>query len=322
MPSLEVISRAENLRRSSRPGFGTRLFCRPLDQHVESSISGLPGIQLTGVNNIQAFNVATNPVRSSHMESPGGFIEVFRGLRDGGEIGFEANLFPDGMPWQQIDHQRSQSSHTIFDDLFGDVDEDELYEMWVVPPRSARYCWLARGFPSVGGPVMYEQEGIMRMMFSFKVSGQPLQLYPVGVWTVKGTAADPHTPDVTAVSIQRDVGRAAGIGDPTAGALGIGADDLTFENGASQLGSLGTYYRSRLIVPRKWETWSKAKPTSPVSASDDTPTDLVFIHPADYSGLGEEANGFHTVASLNISGAATSATNYVAMLYREGGPFA
>ena len=305
MPSLEVISRAENLRRSSRPGFGTRLFCRPLDQHVESSISGLPGIQLTGVNNIQAFNVATNPVRSSHMESPGGFIEVFRGLRDGGEIGFEANLFPDGMPWQQINSERPTSSHTIFDDLFGDVDEDELYEMWVVPPRSARYCWLARGFPSVGGPVMYEQEGIMRMMFSFKVSGQPLQLYPVGVWRIQGDSDPPAKVALTG----RDIANAptATLTEP---------DDLVFAAGVLDN---DTYYRMRLIVPRKWETWSKAKQ----SADDGA---LTFTHEAsgadDYSSNATEGGGLHREAGITIAGARDATTDYLAMLYREGGPFA
>lgn len=301
MPSLAVINRAENLRRSSRPGFGTRLFCRPLDQHIESSINGVPGIQLTGVNNIQAFNVATNPVRSSHMESPGGFIEVFRGLRDGGEIGFEANLFPDGMDWQRIDSNRDAANHTIFDDLFGDVNEDELYEMWVVPPRSTRYCWLARGFPSVGGPVMYEQEGIMRMMFSFKVSGQPLQLYPVGIWSVKGMTDPPAaiTPH----------GR---IDTSTPATVLATPDDFSFI--AGELDN-DTYYRMRLVVPRKWETWSKAAVSSETGV-------LAIAHPGDYSLTGSEEQGFHNAAGTPGGAARTADTDYLALLYREGGPFA
>ena len=181
------------------------------------------------------------------------------------------------------------------------MDEDEIYEMWVVPPRSARYVWLARGFPSVGGPVMYEQEGIMRMMFSFKVSGQPLQMYPVGVWKVSNvTASEVSIPNFTH------------IGTPT-----IAVDDFTYENSANELGEAGVYYRNRLIVPRKWETWSKAKPI--VDA-----TDLVFTHPDEYSGAGDEATGFHGAANIagGAGGAAGADTSYITMLYREGGKFA
>ena len=293
------------------------------------------------------------------MESPGGFIEVFRGLRDGGEIGFEANLFPDGMDWQRIRHERNQASHTIFDDLFGDVDEDELYEMWVVPPRSTRYIWLARGFPSVGGPVMYEQEGIMRMMFSFKVSGQPLQMYPVGVWHIEGSnkrsniaeyASTTAYPVLTVVKVTASDGsityfrvdvaiHVANTDAPDDSNASWSAlddselvlntiaipnfthiaaptlttpDDFSFTD-ASVDDEI--YYRMRLIVPRRWETWSKA-----IQAPDmDT---LEIIHPADYSGLGDESQGFHKAAGINTSGVATADTNYVAMLYREGGPFA
>ena len=88
MVDLRRLSQATAYAQTSGSGFGTRMLCRPLDQHAFAPVE--ESMWLTGLRRANVANINTNPVVNVHMRSPGGFIEKFAGLRDGGDVMFEA----------------------------------------------------------------------------------------------------------------------------------------------------------------------------------------------------------------------------------------
>ena len=88
MVDLGQLAQSDAYAQTSGPGFGTRMLCRPLTEHNEAPIDG--SMWLTGLRRANALSMNTNPIPNAHMRSPGGFMEFFAGLRDPGDIQFEA----------------------------------------------------------------------------------------------------------------------------------------------------------------------------------------------------------------------------------------
>lgn len=110
MVNLGQLSASDSYAQTSGSGFGTRALCRRLTRHSEAPVEN--DVWLTGLRRANPFNGTTNPVVNAHMRSPGGFVESFAGLRDGGEISFEATFKNDAPPetpgflypqWQQFE---------------------------------------------------------------------------------------------------------------------------------------------------------------------------------------------------------------------------
>ena len=88
MVDLAQLSQSNSYAQTSGPGFGTRMLCRPLDEHDNGPADA--SMWLTGLRRANALSMNTNDIPNAHMRSPGGFIEFFAGLTDPGDIQFEA----------------------------------------------------------------------------------------------------------------------------------------------------------------------------------------------------------------------------------------
>ena len=93
MVNLGQLSASDSYAQTSGSGFGTRALCRRLSRHSAAPVD--MDVWLSGLRRANPFNATTNPVPNAHMRSPGGFMETFPGLRDGGDIQFEATFKND-----------------------------------------------------------------------------------------------------------------------------------------------------------------------------------------------------------------------------------
>ena len=192
MVDLAQLSQRDSYAQTSGPGFGTRMLCRPLDEHNTAPTD--VSMWLTGLRRANALSTNTNPIPNSHMRSPGGFMEFFAGLRDPGDIQFEAcwkNDVPRGdavvagskakasldfQRWQapsEADLEAGVDSEGFFHSLFYDR---QPFEAWVIPPQWTRGLIIVRGYASMVGPYPHEMEGVINFQGSFKASGKPMIL--------------------------------------------------------------------------------------------------------------------------------------------------
>ena len=188
MVNLGQLSVSDAYAQTSGSGFGTRALCRRLSQHSNAPVD--MDVWLSGLRRANAFNVTTNPVPNAHMRSPGGFMETFPGMRDSGDIQFEAcfkNDVPAGVlataagnitagdfqAWQAPVETDPEARKSFFHSLFFDR---EPFEMWVIPPQWTRGLWVARGYASMAGPFPHELEGVVNFQGSFKISGRAMML--------------------------------------------------------------------------------------------------------------------------------------------------
>ena len=193
MVNLAQLTQAESYAQTSGNGFGTRALCRRLSQHDNAPKD--MDVWLSGLRRANAFNVTTNPVPNAHMRSPGGFMETFPGMRDSGDIQFEA-CFKNDVPvgatagditagdfqaWQAPIEADDVEKKSFFHSLFFDR---EPFEMWVIPPQWTRGLWVARGYASMAGPFPHELEGVVNFQASFKISGRAMMLRGVYKGTV------------------------------------------------------------------------------------------------------------------------------------------
>ena len=191
MVNLAQLSVSDSYAQTSGSGFGTRALCRRLSRHSDAPTE--TDMWLTGLRRANPFNATTNPVPNAHMRSPGGFMETFPGLRDGGDIQFEAtfkNDVPSGstdfQAWQAPKEGDDLEDKSFFHSLFFDR---EPFEMWVIPPQWTRGLFIARGYASMAGPFPHEMEGVVNFQASFKISGRPMLLRGerVGTAVMTGT---------------------------------------------------------------------------------------------------------------------------------------
>ena len=210
MVDLGQLSQSNAYAQTSGPGFGTRMLCRPLDEHDDAPVDG--SMWLTGLRRANALSMNTNPIPNAHMRSPGGFMEFFAGLRDPGDIQFEAcwkNDVPKGATpgsdasatldfqrWQAPKEGDSEGNKGLFHSLFYDR---EPFEAWVIPPQWTRALIIVRGYASMVGPFPHEMEGVINFQGSFKASGKPMILrgVKVGGLATVALAAKPIVPDDT-----------------------------------------------------------------------------------------------------------------------------
>ena len=180
MVKLDELSQAVSYAQTSGSGFGTRMLCRRLSIHNTAPIEA--SVWLSGLRRANSLNMNTNPVVNAHMRSPGGFVETFAGLRDGGEIGFEAcfkndaprkSTNPDTQRWQAPQEGDDEDQKSFMHSIFYDR---EPFEVLVVPPQWTRGIVWARGYASMMGPIPLEMEAPVNFQGSFKVSGKPMLL--------------------------------------------------------------------------------------------------------------------------------------------------
>ena len=183
MVNLSQLSQSHAYAQTSGPGFGTRMLCRPLTEHNEAPIDA--SMWLSGLRRANALSTNTNPIPNSHMRSPGGFMEFFAGLRDPGDIQFEAcwkNDVPTGATasadsdfqrWQAPKESDDPGNRGFFHSLFYDR---QPFEAWVIPPQWTRGLIIVRGYASMVGPFPHEMEGVINFQGSFKASGKPMIL--------------------------------------------------------------------------------------------------------------------------------------------------
>ena len=190
MVNLGQLTQSNAYAQTSGPGFGTRMLCRRLDEHDKAPIDS--SMWLSGLRRANALSTNTNPIPNSHMRSPGGFMEFFAGLRDPGDIQFEAcwkNDAPRGITVANVggatDFQRWQAPSEA--DLTPPADNKEgffhslfynrqPFEAWVIPPQWTRGIIIVRGYASMVGPFPHEMEGVINFQGSFKASGKPMIL--------------------------------------------------------------------------------------------------------------------------------------------------
>ena len=209
MVDLGQLVQSNSYAQTSGPGFGTRMLCRPLDEHDNAPID--TSMWLSGLRRANALSTNTNPIPNSHMRSPGGFMEFFAGLRDPGDIQFEAcwkNDAPRGLAvaniggltdfqrWQapsEADLAAGDNREGFFHSLFYDR---QPFEAWVIPPQWTRGIIIVRGYASMVGPFPHEMEGVINFQGSFKASGKPMILRGIKL----GTTADTEDIAETAVN--------------------------------------------------------------------------------------------------------------------------
>ncbi len=202
MVNLAQLPQSDAYAQTSGPGFGTRMLCRPLNEHNNAPID--TSMWLTGLRRANALSMNTNPIPNAHMRSPGGFMEFFAGLRDPGDIQFEAcwkNDAPsnitgadiggedDFQRWQaptEADLEKAAGNEGLFHSLFYDR---QPFEAWVIPPQWTRGLIIVRGYASMVGPFPHEMEGVINFQGSFKASGKPMILRGVKVGVTDPDAA-------------------------------------------------------------------------------------------------------------------------------------
>ena len=191
MVNLAQLSQSNSYAQTSGPGFGTRMLCRPLDEHSSAPLDA--SMWLTGLRRANALSMNTNDIPNAHMRSPGGFIEFFAGLTDPGDIQFEACWKPDvpsgatakSKAAMTLDFQRWQAA--VENDLtIASADNEgffhsmfynrQPFEAWVIPPQWTRGLIVVRGYAKMVGPFPHEMEGVINFQGAFKASGKPMLL--------------------------------------------------------------------------------------------------------------------------------------------------
>ena len=213
MVDLAQLSQSNSYAQTSGPGFGTRMLCRRLTDHMDAPTH--VSMWLTGLRRANALSMNTNDIPNAHMRSPGGFIEFFAGLTDPGDIQFEAcwkNDVPSGatagskVVGSTLDFQRWQTpkesdigvkdQEGFFHSMFYDR---QPFEAWVIPPQWTRGIIVVRGYAKMLGPFPHEMEGVINFQGAFKASGKPMLLRgtKVGDLVTVSAAAAPVVPDST-----------------------------------------------------------------------------------------------------------------------------
>ena len=231
MVNLAQLSQSNAYAQTSGPGFGTRMLCRPLNEHYKAPIDS--SMWLSGLRRANALSTNTNPIPNSHMRSPGGFMEFFAGLRDPGDIQFEAcwkndvpfipasvtdanaRIAADFQRWQAPKESDGAGNKGFFHSLFYDR---QPFEAWVIPPQWTRGLIVVRGYASMVGPFPHEMEGVINFQGSFKASGKPMILRGTSLGYLTAAAAITTTGTVAADLIPANLtGSPTGFVVPAAG---------------------------------------------------------------------------------------------------------
>ena len=237
MPKL-TLTPTESAAYSGRPGLGIRMFLKGIDEDLPTSYSKL-GLPLYGVRRNMGPGIMTNPVVGSHHQALDGFVNSFPGLSDGGTFDFDANFYPDFIPWQRTESWpdgiggfmkslMSPPYTTLDTSTTGHPDSNPMMQATVVLPQFSQSCWCAQGFAQMAGPFLGEMEGIMQAPFSMKISGRPYLLVPKADASVSLTTA---------------------IADDTTGLYVSGGRTSALPDG---------HYMVRHWIPNVYEIWTDA----------------------------------------------------------------
>lgn len=241
MPKF-VLNEQESYNRAGRPGFGGRIYVKRQGRTPsgEAGDEVMLGTNLGGLKGGRIFGGVTNPIISSHHESPGGFTNSFPGLRDEGTFDFEAAFYPEELEWQRqaSEFMRSYKGSPIVQHPVFGVNTPML-DCFFVLPRSTLTIAMCHGWLSNPGPYdVGPQENIMMASFSIKVNGEGYWVEPSVILT--------RNPDTVVIgtsplSVDNDISL------ETVYATAEGAGVLEKD----------TIYLARLVLQDKYEIFSK-----------------------------------------------------------------
>lgn len=142
-----------------------------IEKYVAATIAPDPVVaahwlRVMEVRNVGGPTLARDAPEATNMDSPDGWKEFIKGLKDGGEVSFEVNYLP------ATENTTTRLGHNADDGLLGDFDNDETTDLWRVLISkfdiAMNFFGILTGFEPDA-----QVDDVLTGAATFKISGKP-----------------------------------------------------------------------------------------------------------------------------------------------------